>query len=69
MLTLHPGWARLEEGRAGAVLEPGLGLPLPARRAVILRLMPKMLFLMPTLSILTSTAGYYHANENINDNQ
>ena len=38
-------------------------LPLPARRAVILRLMPKMLFLMPTLSILTSTAGYYHAKQ------
>jgi len=36
-------------------------LPIPARRAVILRLMPKMLFLMPTLALLTGTAGWYHA--------
>ncbi|MDE2199791.1 MAG: hypothetical protein KGJ41_12300 [Rhodospirillales bacterium] len=36
-------------------------LPPPARRAMILRLMPKMLFLMPTLSILTGVAGWYHA--------
>jgi hypothetical protein len=36
-------------------------LPIPARRAVILRLMPKMLFLMPTLAVLTGTAGWYHA--------
>jgi hypothetical protein len=36
-------------------------LPIPARRAIILRLMPKMLFLMPTLAILTGTAGWYHA--------
>ncbi len=48
----------------GFVLGPIMRrLPLPARRAVILRLMPKMLFLMPTLSILTSTAGYYHAKQ------
>ena len=38
-------------------------MPVPARRAMILRLMPKMLFLMPTLSIITGTAGYYHAKQ------
>jgi hypothetical protein len=37
--------------------------PIPARRAIIIRLMPKMLFLMPTLSALTITAGYYHAQQ------
>ena len=31
---------------------------LPARRAIVCRLMPKTLFLMPTLSIVTGTAGY-----------
>jgi hypothetical protein len=36
-------------------------LPVPARRAMIVRLMPKMLFLMPTLAVLTGTAGWYHA--------
>jgi uncharacterized membrane protein len=36
-------------------------LPLPARRAVVLRLMPKTIFLLPTLSILTGTAGWFHA--------
>lgn len=35
--------------------------PFEARRAIITRLMPKMLFLMPTLSIVTGTAGYYYA--------
>jgi hypothetical protein len=35
--------------------------PFPARRAIVLRLMPKTLFLLPTLSILTTTAGWYHA--------
>ena len=38
-------------------------LPPPARRAMILRLMPKTLFLLPTLSIMTTTAGYYHAQQ------
>ena len=38
-------------------------LPPPARRAMILRLMPKTLFLMPTLSIITGTAGYFHAKQ------
>ena len=33
-------------------------LPLAARRAIVCRLMPKMLFLMPTLSIVTGTTGY-----------
>lgn len=43
----------------GFVIGPLLrSLPLPARRAIILRLMPKMLFLLPTLSIITGTAGY-----------
>jgi uncharacterized membrane protein len=36
-------------------------LPPPARRAMILRLMPKTLFLLPTLSIITGTTGYFRA--------
>lgn len=36
-------------------------LPPPARRAVVLRLMPKTLFLLPTLSIITTTAGWFLA--------
>jgi len=38
-------------------------LPPQARRAMVLRLMPKTLFLLPTLSIITGTAGYYHAQQ------
>ena len=38
-------------------------LPLPARRAIICRLMPRMLFLMPTLAIITGAAGYFHARQ------
>jgi hypothetical protein len=38
-------------------------LPFPARRAFILRLAPKTLFLMPTLAILTGTAGWFHARQ------
>ena len=34
---------------------------LDSRRAIITRLMPKMLFLMPTLSIVTATAGWFLA--------
>jgi hypothetical protein len=33
----------------------------PARRAIACRLMPKMLFLMPTLAALTGTAGWFLA--------
>ncbi len=48
----------------GFVIGPIMrSLPVPARRAVILRLMPKMLFLLPTLSLMTGTAGYYHARQ------
>lgn len=46
----------------GFVLGPIMrSLPLPARRAMVLRLLPKTLFLLPTLSIVTTTAGYFHA--------
>ena len=38
-------------------------LPPPARQAMVLRLMPKTLFLLPTLSIITGTAGFYHAQQ------
>ena len=38
-------------------------LPFEARRAVVLRLLPKTLFLMPTLAIVTGTAGWYHARQ------
>lgn len=34
-------------------------LPLAARRAVITRLAPRMLFLMPALAALTTTSGWY----------
>ncbi|MDE2005620.1 MAG: hypothetical protein KGI51_03560 [Rhodospirillales bacterium] len=43
----------------GFVVGPTLrAAPFPARRAVICRLMPKMLFLLPTLAAITGTAGY-----------
>jgi hypothetical protein len=43
----------------GFVIGPILRrVPLPARREIVCRLMPKTLFLMPTLSIVTGTAGY-----------
>ncbi len=38
-------------------------LPPPARRAIVLRLMPKTLFLLPTLSIITGTTGWFHARD------
>lgn len=48
----------------GFVLGPILRqLDLPARRAITLSLMPRMLFLMPTLSIVTGTAGWYLAEQ------
>ncbi len=36
-------------------------ITIQARREVILRLMPKMLFYMPLLAIVTTTAGWYMA--------
>ena len=36
-------------------------ITIQARREVILRLMPKMLFYMPLLAIITTTAGWYMA--------
>jgi hypothetical protein len=48
----------------GFVVGPVMrSLPPPARRAMVLRLMPKMLFLLPTLAILTGTTGWFHARE------
>jgi uncharacterized membrane protein len=48
----------------GFVVGPVMrSLPPPARRAMIVRLMPKTLFLLPTLAILTTTAGWYHARQ------
>jgi hypothetical protein len=48
----------------GFVIGPILRrVPLEARRAMIGRLMPRMLFLMPTLAIVTSTAGWYLARD------
>jgi hypothetical protein len=37
--------------------------PFAARRAIVLRLMPKTLFLLPTLATITGTAGWYHARQ------
>jgi hypothetical protein len=46
----------------GFVVGPVLRrLPLEARRAVIAGLIPRTLFLMPTLAIITSTAGWFLA--------
>jgi hypothetical protein len=38
-------------------------LPPPARRAMVLRLMPKTVFILPTLSIITGMTGFHHAAE------
>jgi hypothetical protein len=47
----------------GFVVGPVLrSVPLAARRAIIVRLMPKMLFLLPTLATITGTAGYVLAS-------
>ena len=46
----------------GFVVGPVLRrVPLEARRAIVCRLMPRMLFLMPTLAVVTGTAGWYLA--------
>ncbi len=46
----------------GFILGPILRrVDLPTRRAIITRLMPRMLFYMPTVSLVTSTAGWYLA--------
>jgi uncharacterized membrane protein len=46
----------------GFVLGPALRqADMPARRAVALRLFPRMLFLMPSLAVVTGIAGYYLA--------
>ncbi len=48
----------------GFVLGPIMRrVPLEARRAIIGRLMPRMLFLMPTLAAITGTAGWYLARD------
>lgn len=46
----------------GFVMGPVLRrVPPPARRAVVTLLVPRMLFFMPTLAIVTTTAGWYLA--------
>src|SRR5882757_6464506 len=48
----------------GFVLGPILrAVDVPARKAVLLRLTPRTLFLMPTLSIITGTTGWYLAKD------
>jgi len=48
----------------GFVIGPILrSCDLATRRAVITRLMPKMLFLMPTLAAITGTAGWFLAED------
>src|SRR6202166_1186689 len=48
----------------GFVLGPILRrVDLPVRREIIVRLVPKTLFLMPTLSIITGTTGWYLAKD------
>jgi hypothetical protein len=46
----------------GFVIGPILRrVPLESRRAIICRLMPRMLFIMPTLAVVTGTAGWFLA--------
>jgi hypothetical protein len=46
----------------GFVLGPVLRkVDLPIRRAIVTRLMPRMIFIMPTVSIVTPTSGWYLA--------
>jgi hypothetical protein len=48
----------------GFVLGPVLRrLDLSARRAITIRLMPRMVFIMPTLAIITPTTGWYLAGQ------
>jgi hypothetical protein len=48
----------------GFVVGPILrAVPFEARRAVITRLTPKTLFIMPTLSIMTGTSGWFLARQ------
>jgi len=48
----------------GFVVGPVLRkLDMPIRRAFTLRLMPRMIFLMPTLSIITGTSGWFLAKQ------
>src|SRR5271154_3615552 len=48
----------------GFVIGPILrASPFEARRAIITRLAPKTVFLMPTLSIMTTTAGWFLAKQ------
>ena len=48
----------------GFVIGPILRqLDLAARRAMVTRLMPRMIFLMPTLAIITGTTGWFLARE------
>ena len=37
--------------------------PFEARRAIVTRLTPKTLFVMPTLAITTGTSGWFHARQ------
>jgi hypothetical protein len=48
----------------GFVLGPILrGLDLTARKQILLRLTPRTLFLMPTLALITGTAGWFLASD------
>lgn len=48
----------------GFVIGPIMrSLPFPVRRAFIARLMPKTLFLMPTVATITGTAGWFLAQQ------
>lgn len=48
----------------GFVLGPVMrGLDMPVRRLLTIRLMPRMLFIMPTLSIATGTSGWFLAKQ------
>ena len=48
----------------GFVIGPILRVsPFEARKAIITRLTPKTLFIMPTLSAVTGTTGWFHARQ------
>ena len=57
-------WTGIDLFMGFVVGPPMRRLPIPARRAFIVRLTLKTVFLMPTLAvILTGTAGWFHARQ------
>jgi hypothetical protein len=73
-ITINNNWALNFMHVTSGVLWTGIDLfmgfvvgpvlrasPFEARRAVLIRLVPRTLYIMPTLSIITGTTGWFHA--------